>query len=65
MIELPLMLPCGATLPNRLCKAAMTEGLANPSGHATPELTRLYGLWSDGGAGLLLLRNVQIDADHL
>jgi 2,4-dienoyl-CoA reductase-like NADH-dependent reductase (Old Yellow Enzyme family) len=65
MIELPLTLPCGVTLPNRLCKAAMTEGLANPSGHATPELTRLYGLWSDGGAGLLLSGNVQIDADHL
>ena len=36
MIELPLMLPCGATLPNRLCKAAMTEGLANPSGPRHP-----------------------------
>ena len=25
----PLTLPCGAVLPNRLCKAAMTEGLAD------------------------------------
>jgi 2,4-dienoyl-CoA reductase-like NADH-dependent reductase (Old Yellow Enzyme family) len=61
----PLPLPCGDSLPNRIAKAAMTEGLANPQGHATPELERLYGLWSDGGAGLLISGNVQIDADHL
>ncbi len=65
MIEQPLTLPCGASLPNRLCKAAMTEGLADPLGQATPALTQLYGLWSDGGAGLLLSGNVQIDGDHL
>lgn len=65
MIEEPLILPCGARLPNRLCKAAMTEGLADPSGMATEALERLYGIWSDGGAGLLLSGNVQIDGDHL
>ena len=65
MIEQPLTLPCGASLHNRLCKAAMTEGLADPLGQATPALTQLYGLWSDGGAGLLLSGNVQIDGDHL
>jgi len=65
MIEQPLTLPCGASLPNRLCKAAMTEGLADPVGQATPALTQLYGLWSDGGAGLLLSGNVQIDGGHL
>lgn len=65
MIERSLTLPCGASLPNRLCKAAMTEGLADPLGQATPALTQLYGLWSDGGAGLLLSGNVQIDGDHL
>jgi 2,4-dienoyl-CoA reductase-like NADH-dependent reductase (Old Yellow Enzyme family) len=61
----PLTLPCGATLPNRIAKAAMTEGLANIAGEPTPELERLYGLWSDGGAGLLISGNIQIDADHL
>jgi 2,4-dienoyl-CoA reductase-like NADH-dependent reductase (Old Yellow Enzyme family) len=61
----PLTLPCGATLANRLAKAAMTEGLATPDGVPTPELERLYGLWSDGGAGLLLTGNVQVDATHL
>ena len=60
-----LTLPCGAVLPNRLAKGAMTEGLADPQGRATPELARLYGLWADGGAGLLITGNVQIDGDHL
>lgn len=61
----PLTLPCGATIPNRLAKAAMTEGLATMQGVPGPELERLYGLWSEGGAGLLLSGNIQIDADHL
>ncbi|MCB1706201.1 MAG: NADH:flavin oxidoreductase/NADH oxidase family protein [Halioglobus sp.] len=60
-----LTLPCGASIPNRIAKAAMTEGLADPAGVPTPELERLYGLWSDGGAGLLLSGNIQVDADHL
>ena len=61
----PLTLPCGAALPNRIAKAAMTEGLATPDGRPTPELERLYGIWSDGGAGMLLTGNVIIDKDHL
>jgi len=61
----PLQLPCGATLPNRFGKGAMTEGMATPDGMPTKELERLYGLWSDGGAGMLLSGNIQIDRDHL
>ncbi|MBL0924516.1 MAG: NADH:flavin oxidoreductase/NADH oxidase family protein [Sphingomonadaceae bacterium] len=60
-----LKLPCGAILKNRIAKAAMTEGLADIHGRPTAELDKLYGLWADGGAGLLLSGNVQIDADHL
>ena len=60
-----LSLPCGARLRNRLAKAAMTEGLADPAGIPTAELDRLYGLWSDGGAGLLLSGNILVDGDHL
>ncbi len=60
-----LLLPCGTTLENRLVKAAMTEGLASPTGLPTEALERLYGLWSDGGAGLLLSGNIQVDGDHL
>ncbi len=65
MIETALTLPCGARLPNRLAKAAMTEGLADPAGRPTAELEQLYRIWGEGGCGLLLSGNVHIDADHL
>lgn len=65
LLAQPLTLPCGAVLPNRLSKAAMTEGLATSDGVPTPELERLYGIWSDGGAGMLLSGNIQVDKDHL
>ncbi|AOL24312.1 2,4-dienoyl-CoA reductase [Erythrobacter litoralis] len=65
MLDTPLTLPCGAMLPNRIAKAAMTEGLATPEGVPTDALERLYGLWADGGAGLLLTGNVIVDRDHL
>ena len=61
----PLTLPCGAILPNRISKAAMTEGLADIYGRATGELDRLYLAWSEGGAGMLLSGNIHVDADHL
>ena len=61
----PLVLPCGAVLPNRIAKGAMTEGLATPDGRPTPELERLYGIWADGGAGMLLTGNIIVDRDHL
>jgi 2,4-dienoyl-CoA reductase-like NADH-dependent reductase (Old Yellow Enzyme family) len=65
MLATPLTLPCGATLPNRLAKAAMTERLADAHNRATPALERLYRLWGAGGAGLLLTGNVQVDRKHL
>ena len=61
----PLRLPCGAVLPNRLCKAAMTEGVADALLRATSRHETLYRAWSEGGAGLLLTGNVQIDRDDL
>jgi 2,4-dienoyl-CoA reductase-like NADH-dependent reductase (Old Yellow Enzyme family) len=57
----PLPLPCGATLPNRIAKAAMTEGVADVHLRATERHARLYRDWSEGGAGLLLTGNVMID----
>ena len=65
LLETALTLPCGVIIPNRICKAAMTEGLATPKGLPSAELNLLYELWSDGGAGILLSGNVQVDADHL
>jgi 2,4-dienoyl-CoA reductase-like NADH-dependent reductase (Old Yellow Enzyme family) len=64
-IARPLKLPCGVTLPNRLCKSAMTEGVADPLLRATARHERLYRTWSEGGAGLLLTGNVQIDRTDL
>ncbi|WP_298632604.1 NADH:flavin oxidoreductase/NADH oxidase family protein [uncultured Umboniibacter sp.] len=60
-----LHLPCGVAIPNRIAKAAMTEGLADPAGIPTQELSNLYRVWSEGGAGLLLSGNIQIDSQHL
>lgn len=64
-ITAPLVLPNGQTLKNRLVKGAMTEGLADARGRPTPELIRLYERWADGGTGLLLTGNIQIDRAHL
>jgi 2,4-dienoyl-CoA reductase-like NADH-dependent reductase (Old Yellow Enzyme family) len=67
MIELgtPLRLPCGASLPNRVAKAAMTEGLAAPDDQPNARHVRLYRRWAAGGAGLLLTGNVMIDGRWL
>ena len=65
ILQKELTLPCGAVLSNRIAKAALTEGLADVTGMPTSELKQLYGLWSDGGAGLLLSGNIQIDVNHL
>lgn len=64
-ISTALTLPCGAVLPNRLCKAALTEGLADTMNRSTPDLERLYRAWSHGGAGLVITGNVQIDRRYL
>ena len=61
LLAQPLRLPCGAVLPNRICKAAMTEGIADPRLRATEEHVRLYRTWAQGGAGLLISGNVMID----
>ncbi len=64
-ISQPLSLPCGQVLPNRLAKAAMTEGLGDPLNRATDKHVRLYSRWARGGLGLLLTGNIQIDRRHL
>ena len=63
-LKSPLTLPCGAVLPNRLAKAAMTEGMA-PGGVPGDDLVRLYGEWAHSGCGLLLTGNVPVDRDNL
>jgi len=65
LLEQPLMLPCGIRLPNRICKAAMSEGLADVENHSTSRLETLYRRWAKSGAGLLFTGNIQVDPDHL
>lgn len=61
----PLELPCGLTLPNRLGRAAMTEGLADRDNDPSPALDRLLATTAAGGAGLLLTGNAMVDRRHL
>lgn len=65
LLAQPFTLPCGVTLPNRLAKAAMTEGLADAQQRATERLNSLYRRWSEGGSGLLITGNVQVDREVL
>ncbi|MGE0660583.1 MAG: NADH:flavin oxidoreductase/NADH oxidase family protein [Reyranellaceae bacterium] len=61
----PLTLPCGAVLKNRFGKAPLTEGLADEMNRATARHVSLYGRWADGGAGLVVTGNVQVDRRYL
>jgi len=61
MIDAPIDLPCGAVLPNRLAKAALSEQLGDPRHAPSEHLIRLYQRWSKSGAGLLITGNVMVD----
>lgn len=61
----PLTLPCGAVIKNRFGKAPLTEGLADPEHRATERHVRLYRRWAEGGAGLVVTGNVQVDRRYL
>ena len=60
-LDTPLTLRSGATLPNRLAKAAMSEVLGDARGAPTEALVRLYERWGRSGAGLLITGNVMVD----
>jgi len=57
----PLTLPNGATLPNRLAKAAMEENMAATGHLPGDDIFQLYKTWSAGGTGLLITGNVMVD----
>lgn len=63
----PLTLPSGLVLPNRLANAAMTEQMAGPASNYQPTeaMNRSYGAWAEGGWGLVLSGNVQVDERYL
>jgi 2,4-dienoyl-CoA reductase-like NADH-dependent reductase (Old Yellow Enzyme family) len=64
-ISSPLTLPCGAILPNRLAKSAMSELLADSHQQATVAHQTLYRTFARNGPGLLVTGNVQVDRLHL
>ncbi|MEV0033913.1 NADH:flavin oxidoreductase/NADH oxidase family protein [Nocardia sp. NPDC050793] len=61
----PFTLPNGATIPNRLVKAAMEENMAVAGQLPGEALFRLYRRWSSGGAGLIITGNVMVHAEAL
>lgn len=60
-LEQPFKLPCGAVLPNRIAKAAMTERLANKNQFANEKHETLYKHWASTGSGLLISGNIIVD----
>ncbi len=58
----PLALPNGATIPNRIAKAAMEENMADADHAPSAELISLYRAWAEGGSGLIITGNVMVDA---
>jgi 2,4-dienoyl-CoA reductase-like NADH-dependent reductase (Old Yellow Enzyme family) len=62
LLASPLSLRSGASLPNRLAKAAMSEVLGDKAtGGPTDALVRLYERWGQSGAGLLITGHVIVD----
>ncbi|KAJ4022602.1 hypothetical protein NW752_000191 [Fusarium irregulare] len=66
LLSQPFKLPCGLTLPNRLAKAALAEEIADCQ-HlpTTTQLENAYGAWADGGWGMVMTGNVQVDEKYL
>lgn len=64
----PFTLPCSLTVPNRIAKAAMTEGLADvvddKGGIAGERIARCYRTWAAGGAGLQITGNIMVDGRY-
>lgn len=57
----PLTLPGGTRLANRIAKAAMSDALGDGRGNPTAAQIALYRRWAEGGAGLILVGEVQSD----
>ena len=61
IIFTPLILPNGQSLPNRLCKAAMEENMAEAGQLPGTALVNLYNKWAKGAPGMILTGNVMVD----
>jgi len=60
-----ITLPCGQVVKNRIWKSALTEGLADEWNRATEGHVNLYRSWANGGTGLLITGNIQVDRRYL
>jgi len=58
-------LPCGVTIPNRIAKSALSEGIAEKAGNPSEKLFNLYKRWGEGGSGILFSGNTMVDRRHL
>ncbi|MET9917519.1 NADH:flavin oxidoreductase/NADH oxidase family protein [Streptomyces sp. NPDC006435] len=61
----PLPLRSGATLGNRIAKAALEEDMAGDGQLPDRRLLVLYRRWAAGGTGLLITGNVMVHAEAL
>lgn len=63
LINSPITLQCGLTLPNRLVKCPMQETCASPPNFDPPidKWRYIYNTWSGAKFGLLLTGQVQVD----
>ena len=61
----PIILPCGVTVPNRIGKSALSEGMAHPDGRPSDSLFKLYEEWGKSKAGIIFTGNVMADRRHL
>ncbi|UZP36421.1 hypothetical protein NXS19_004237 [Fusarium pseudograminearum] len=66
LLSKPLQLQYGLTLPNRLIKAALAEEIADGQNlPTTAQMEHTYGAWADGGWGMVMMGNVQVDNKYL
>ena len=54
LISSEISLPNGVTIPNRLVKAAMEEGIGTGGGLPGKLHQRLYARWAQGGWGAII-----------
>jgi 2,4-dienoyl-CoA reductase-like NADH-dependent reductase (Old Yellow Enzyme family) len=64
-LSLPLAVPHGRPLKNRIVKSAMSERLGTAQGAPSEALVQLYRTWAAGGTGLLITGNVMVDRTAL
>ena len=65
ILKSKLILPCGKTLKNRICKSALTERIAEGNNLVNQKHLNLYEKWAEGNVGTVLTGNVQVDKRYL